>query len=80
MHLLVRDINTIHELLARGVYLEDVAAHAERAALLSNIISLKADFNQPGDEISTSYLLPYVELYDRVEVVIGHTEVVNARH
>jgi hypothetical protein len=52
-------------LLVGGEDLDDVAAHAERAAVEVDVVALVLDVDELGDESSRSHLLADLEVHER---------------
>ena len=67
-------------LLVRREDLDDVAAHAERAAVEVDVVALVLDVDEHAEQLVAPELLAAFELDEEAVVALGRADAVDAAH
>ena len=67
-------------LLVRRIHLDDVAAHAERAAAELVVVALVLDLDELAEDLVAIHPLPALERQQHAVVRLGRAQAVDARH
>jgi hypothetical protein len=78
--LVAEELDPDGRLLVGGEHLDDVAAHAERAAVEVVVVALVLDLDEAAEDVVAAEALPALERQQHAVVGLRRAEAVDARH